>query len=69
MAHIGPILTFFFLITSTTSFAKSLGAANSKYLAEITKFHVNTKIQMRYAITNIETKVKNNENEVNQKSH
>jgi len=32
--------------------------------AEITKFHVNAKIQMRYAITNIETKVKNNHNEI-----
>ena len=32
-------------------------------LAEITKFHVNAKVQMRYAITNIETKVKNIHNE------
>ena len=32
-------------------------------LAEITKFHVNAKVQMRYAITNIETKVKNINNE------
>ena len=31
--------------------------------AEITKFHVNAKVQMRYAITNIETKVKNIHNE------
>ena len=31
--------------------------------AEITKFHVNAKVQMRYAITNIETKVKNSNNE------
>ena len=28
--------------------------------AEITKFHVDAEIQMRYAITNIETSVKNN---------
>ena len=36
---------------------------NDYNLAEITKFHVNAKLQMRYAITNIETKVKNIHNE------
>merc|ERR1711936_433849 len=31
--------------------------------AEITKFHVNTQIQLRYAITNIETQIRNLHNE------
>ena len=34
--------------------------------AKITKFHVNTNIQMRYATTNIETLVKNFANEVSE---
>ena len=41
----------------------TLGLVDGKNLAEITKFHVNAKVQMRYAITNIETKVKNSNNE------
>ena len=32
--------------------------------AEITKFHVDTQIQFRYAITNIETQIRNRHNEV-----
>ena len=32
--------------------------------AEITKFHVDTEIQFRYAITNIETQIRNRHNEV-----
>ena len=42
----------------------SLPSPRNLAKAEITKFHVNTKIQMRYAITNIETSVKNNHNEI-----
>ena len=64
MAQIGLILTFFVFISSTPSFSNGARTLNGKNLPQITKFHVNTKIQMRYAITNIETKVKNNENEV-----
>merc|ERR1711971_538758 len=43
-----PLITFNFVMSNQ---------------AEITKFHVNAKVQMRYAITNIETKVKNIHNE------
>jgi hypothetical protein len=43
-----PLITFNFVMSNQ---------------AEITKFHVNAKVQMRYAITNIETKVKNSNNE------
>ena len=32
--------------------------------AEITKFHVNTHIQLRYAVTNIETQIRNRHDEV-----
>ena len=63
------ILGLFILITSTTIIAKPWTetveySRNGKRLAEITKFHVNTKIQMRYAITNIETDVKNHHDDI-----
>ena len=54
------VLWLLALLTFKTALA--LPVLNPK--AEITKFHVNAKIQMRYAITNIETKVKNNHNEI-----
>jgi len=61
------------LLTSLVNFwlAMSISAApapqNSRNFekgkAEITKFHVNTQIQLRYAITNIETQIRNLHNE------
>ena len=38
------------------TFERTLGLVDSKNLAEITKFHVNAKVQMRYAITSTQLK-------------
>ena len=35
----------------------------NKDIAEITKFHVNSRIQLRYAITDVETQIRNRHSE------
>ena len=48
------------LLYFTIAFGQEI---DTKSQAEITKFHVKAKVQMRYAITDVETKVRNNNNE------
>ena len=43
--------------------AKSAPTVPNKDTAEITKFHVNSRIQLRYAITDVETQIRNRHSE------
>ena len=43
--------------------AISAPAGPNKDIAEITKFHVNSRIQLRYAITDVETQIRNRHSE------
>ena len=43
--------------------ATSAPARPNKDIAEITKFHVNSRIQLRYAITDVETQIRNRHSE------
>ena len=48
------------IVVSTLPAPQNIGNfAEGKGKAEITKFHVDTQIQFRYAITNIETQIRN----------
>jgi len=55
------------LCLATTLFAAPAPQSSPSFgkgKAEVTKFHVDTQIQFRYAITNIETQIRNRHDEV-----
>ena len=59
-----PLVNFCLAMTVSTAPAPQSSRNFGKGEAEITKFHVDTQIQFRYAITNIETQIRNRHNEV-----